>query len=75
MFGDKVFETAFGLSSFSDVHSGKRVEQSKYVQKPQHHSDDHDAVQDRLNGGLHRNEPIDQPQEDTHHDQNFDELK
>jgi hypothetical protein len=45
------------------------VEQSKYVQEPQHHSNDHHCVQDRLDTACHGDETIHQPQKDTNDDQ------
>jgi hypothetical protein len=58
----------------SDVDSGKRIKQSKDIEDPENHGDDYDTVQNRLDGSLHGNEAIHQPQEDTHHDENFEEL-
>ena len=53
---------------------GKRMKQPKNIQQPQHYSNDNDAVQNRLDGSLHWNEVIDQPQENTHNDENFQQL-
>jgi hypothetical protein len=58
----------------SNVNSGKRIKQAKDVEDPENHGDDHDTIQNRLDSSLHGNEAIHQPQEDTHHDQNFEEL-
>jgi len=51
------------------------MKQSKNIQDPQNYSNNHDAVQNGLDGPLHWNEAIDQPQENTHHDENFQDLK
>jgi len=53
----------------SDADSGERVEQSKYVEEPQHHANDHDGVQDRLDTACHGDETIHQPQQDSNYDQ------
>jgi len=53
----------------SDADAGEGVKQSKYIQEPQHHADDHDCVQDRLDAACHGDEPIHQPQEDSNYDQ------
>jgi hypothetical protein len=53
----------------SDADSGEGVEQSKYVEEPQHHANDDDCVQDRLNASGHGDETIHQPQEDANDDQ------
>jgi hypothetical protein len=53
----------------SDVDTREGVEQSKYVEEPQHYDNDHDCVQDRLDAACHRDETIHQPQEDTNYDQ------
>ena len=50
------------------------MEQPSNIKDPQNHGNDHDAVQNRLDGSLHGNEAIHQPQEDTHHDENFQQL-
>jgi hypothetical protein len=51
------------------------MEKSKNVQQPQHHTDDHDSIQDGLNRSFHWYEAVDQPKENTHHDQNQQYLK
>ena len=40
------------------------------VQQPQDYDDHHDGIQDLLDRPLHRDEVIDQPQQNTHYDQN-----
>jgi hypothetical protein len=50
------------------------MKESKNIQDPQNHRDDNDAVQNGFDGSLHWDEAIHQPQEDTHHDQNFEKL-
>jgi hypothetical protein len=57
--------------SLTDADSGDGVKQSKYIQEPQHHSDDYNGVQDRLDTSGHGDETIHQPQEDTHDDQGY----
>jgi hypothetical protein len=42
---------------------------SKNVQQPQHNTNDHDCVQDRLDAACHGDETIHQPQEDANDDQ------
>jgi hypothetical protein len=58
----------------SNVDSGNRVEEPKNIQDPKNYRNDHDAVQNGLDGSLHWNEAIHQPQKNTHHDENFQEL-
>jgi hypothetical protein len=65
---------SFKYSSGSNVDPGKGMKQPKNIQDPQNHRNNHDAVQNGLDGSLHGNETIHQPQEDTHHDQNFQQL-
>jgi hypothetical protein len=50
------------------------MEQSKYIEKPQHYANDHDCVQDRLNAARHRDETIHKPQQDAHYDQGYENL-
>jgi|GEM_PF-5049702 len=45
------------------------MKKSKNIQKPQNHGNDHDCIQDGLNRSLHWYEAIDQPEENTNHDQ------
>ena len=67
------FSNGFRLShpSRSNVDSGNGVKQSKDIQEPQDHRNHDNAIQNRLDGSLHGNEPIDQLQQNTHHDENF----
>src|SRR5271166_3634535 len=39
----------------------ERAKKSEYIEEPQHHSNDHNAIQDGLDRALHRNEAVDQP--------------
>jgi len=50
------------------MNPGQRTEQSKNIQQPQNHGDDYHAIQNGLNGSLHWDESIYQPQENTYHD-------
>jgi hypothetical protein len=50
------------------------VEQSKYVEEPQHDTNDHDGVQDGLNTACHGDEAIHQPQQNTNYDENAYKL-
>jgi hypothetical protein len=61
-------------SPFSDVNIGKVMKQPENIQEPQDDGDDYDAVQDGFDRSLHGDEAIHQPQENTHHDENFQEL-
>ncbi|MGB8476008.1 MAG: hypothetical protein WCE61_18155 [Candidatus Acidiferrum sp.] len=51
------------------------MENSKNVQKPQHHTNDHHGIQDGFNRSLHWYEAVDQPEQNTHYDQNDHYLK
>jgi hypothetical protein len=53
-----------------NVNVGKGMKKSEYVQEPQDHGDHYDAIQDRLDRPLHRDEAIDQPEQNTYYDQN-----
>jgi hypothetical protein len=46
------------------------MKQPKHIQKPDHHTDDHDRIQDGLDRSLHWYEAVDQPKQDTHYNQN-----
>ena len=61
-------------ASGPNMHAGQGVKQTKNVQEPQHDGYDHDAIQNGLDGRLHGNKAIDQPQENADHDQNFEKL-
>lgn len=51
------------------------MKKSKDVQKPQHHANDHDRIQNRLNGSLHWYIAVDQPEQDTYDNQHYYYLK
>ena len=53
----------------TDADSRECVEESKRVHEPQHDTDNDDRVQDGLDGSLHRNETIHEPQQNAHDDQ------
>jgi hypothetical protein len=50
------------------------MEQPKNIQQPQNDRNDHDAIEDGFDRSLHGDEAIHQPQEDTYHDENFQQL-
>lgn len=50
------------------------MKESDYVQQPQDYGYHYDAIHDRLDRSLHRYE-IDEPEQDTHNDQNRHQLK
>jgi len=50
------------------------MKNSKNIQEPQNHHDDHDRVQDGFNGSRHWDESINQPKENANHDQNHNQL-
>jgi len=50
------------------------VEQTKYIKEPEHHADDHESVQNRLDTACHRDETIHQPKQDAHYDQGYENL-
>jgi hypothetical protein len=58
----------------ADTDIGDAMKQSKHIQKPKHHGDDHDCIQDGLNRSLHWYEAVDEPKQNTHHDQNYQDL-
>jgi hypothetical protein len=51
------------------MHPGEGMKESKDIQEPQDYKNDHDSIQDRLDGSCHRNEAVDEPEKNTHHDQ------
>jgi hypothetical protein len=60
--------------SLPQMDIGEGMEQSKDIQEPQNYENDHDSIQDRLNGARHRYEAIDEPEQNTNHDQNHKDL-
>jgi hypothetical protein len=53
---------------------GKGTEKSKNIQEPQNYDNDHNTIQDRLNGSRHRYAAINQSEENAHHDQSHYDL-
>jgi hypothetical protein len=61
----------FPHRSTPNVHPGKIVKSSKNIQDPQRRTNDYDRIQNRLNGVLHGDESIHQPEHKTdHHEDN-----
>jgi hypothetical protein len=56
------------------MNVSKGMKQPENIQQPQDDCNDHDAIEDGLNRALHGDEAIHEPQEDTHHDENFEQL-
>ena len=52
-----------------DVKIGDVMHESKDIQEPHNHHNDHDSIQDRFNGARHRNKAVDEPEKNAHHDQ------
>jgi hypothetical protein len=61
------------LTTNADMREGTK--KSKHIEKPQDHGDDDNTVQDGLNRALHRYETIDQPEQNTHNNQNQNYLQ
>ncbi len=57
-----------------NMNARQRMEQPENIQQPQDDCNDYDAIQNGLDRALHGDEAIHQPQEDTHHDDNFQYL-
>jgi hypothetical protein len=58
------------VRSTADADIGDVMKQSKHIQEPDDHTNDHDRIQDGLDRSLHWYETVDQPKQDAHHDQN-----
>ncbi|HUZ04605.1 MAG TPA: hypothetical protein VMU62_04555 [Acidobacteriaceae bacterium] len=50
------------------------MHEPKDIQEPHNDHNDHDKIQDRLNGPCHGNEAINQPEENPNHNQNHEDL-
>jgi hypothetical protein len=50
------------------------MKKSKNIQEPQDHGNDHDGVQDRLDGARHGDETVNQPEEYPNHDQDHEDV-
>jgi hypothetical protein len=50
------------------------TEKTKEIDQPQHNDNDHDSIQDGFDCGLHGNEAIDKPQQDTNNYERDDYL-
>jgi hypothetical protein len=51
------------------------MKEPKCIEQPHHYGNYYYAIQNRLDGRLHRDESIHQPQQDTYYHQNFDCLE
>jgi len=57
--------------SFAHADTGEGTENAKDVQKPQYNGNDHNGIQDRLNGARHGDKTVDEPENNTNHDQDY----
>ena len=57
------------LLSHADIR--ERTENSKNVQEPEDNDNDHDGIQDRLDRARHWDESVDEPENNTGHDQDY----
>jgi hypothetical protein len=48
---------------------GKRIEEAENIQEPENDRNYYDRVQDGFDCTLHRNEAVDQPQDNSYYDQ------
>jgi hypothetical protein len=65
---ERIESFAIHLPANANMREG--TEESKYVQKPQHHNDHNDRVQNGLNRSLHGYEAVDKPKQYSYNDQN-----
>src|SRR5579859_2864332 len=56
-------------SSHPHVDPGDGMHNSKNIQEPQDHKNDHHGIQDRLDGTGHRDKAVDEPEKNTHYNQ------
>jgi hypothetical protein len=69
----KIPATASGLQFLGlrpNANIGKGMKKSENIQKPQDNTDHHDGIQDRFDRPLHGDEVVDEPQQNTHDDEN-----
>src|SRR5580692_2682394 len=52
----------------------ERMEESKYIEQPYDHSDDHNPVEDRLDRSLHGDEAVNQPEKHSDCDERKNNL-
>ena len=57
------------------MNPGQGMEESKNIQKPQDYNNYDDSIQDGLDGPLHGYKAIDEPQQNSHYDENHHYLK
>lgn len=60
------------LRSYAEVR--ERTEKPEDVEQPENNDDDDNAVEDRLDGALHRNEAVDEPKQNADDDQYDDDV-
>jgi hypothetical protein len=56
------------------MDSGERTENSKNAQEPQDNGNDHDGIQDHLDGTRHRDESVDEPEKNANYDKDHHNL-
>jgi hypothetical protein len=60
------YRSGIGLSPHADV--GEGMKQSKNIEQPQNHGNNHDRIQDGLDRSLHRYQ-VDKPKQNADYDQ------
>jgi len=60
--------------SLPHVNRGEGTQKSKNAQKPQDNGNDHNGIHDRLDGARHRDESVDEPENNTNYDQDHHHL-
>jgi hypothetical protein len=56
------------------MEHGAGIENSKNIQEPQNYDNNHDRIQDRFDRSGHRYVTINQPEQNTHHDERHYDL-
>lgn len=66
---------AKGQCSSTDADAMQRGDNPEEIEQPDSHANDHDNVEDRFDGSLHRDETVHQPKEDADNNKRDDYLK
>jgi hypothetical protein len=62
------------VARLPDAYCGHGAKEPEGGQQPKHHEDDDHHIQDLLDGSIHRNVIVDQPQNDSDDDQDNDQI-
>jgi hypothetical protein len=61
------------LMNLRDTNFIRAIDDAKRIKQPNHHTDHHDDIQDFLDLAVHGNVGVDEPEQNSHHNQSYND--